>query len=237
MGFPPKPTMDFWCYPKALNGYWSSLSGAEQKVLDYILRHTWGFEKTADDISLTQLEKGIKGFDNGTGLSRNGVITAIKKLVAKGFISKSKGEKANHYELVRNLHYPSAKNALPASAKNAPTIDNVTIDNKQYIATPSVADKDRRELTDMFKEVNPSYRKLFERKNQGDAIRRLVSQWGREKIEWVIKILPKTNQMKYAPVITTPIQLEDNLGKLIAFLKKEGEDNKVISAKTDGQSN
>ncbi len=64
-GFPPEPSTNFWSYPKALNGYWHTLSGSEQKVLDYILRHTWGFKKISDEISLTQLERGIENFDKG----------------------------------------------------------------------------------------------------------------------------------------------------------------------------
>ena len=123
-GFPPKPSMNFWSYPKELNGYWHQLSGSEQKVLDYILRHTWGFDKVADEISLTQLEKGIQNFDGGTGLSRPTIITALKGLIKKGFISKKPGEKANLYELVKNFNY--------LSKKSLPTIDNVTINNKQY---------------------------------------------------------------------------------------------------------
>jgi len=130
-GFPPEQTIDFWCYPKALNGYWHSLNGSEQKVLDYILRHTWGFNKTRDDISLTQLTSGIKNFDKGTGLTRPTVIAAIKTLVARGFIKKTKGRTANHYELVKNFNY-SGKKLLPSDSKKfLHTIDNNTIKNIQ----------------------------------------------------------------------------------------------------------
>ena len=128
-GFPPDSSTNFWSYPKDLNGYWHLLTGSEQKVLDYILRHTWGFDKTEDEISLTQMEKGIKGFDKGTGLSRQTVITAIKGLIKMGFIKKKKGKYANCYELVKNLDYPSQKSRLVGSLKSRHTIDNVTIDN------------------------------------------------------------------------------------------------------------
>jgi hypothetical protein len=131
-GFPPKPSMNFWSYPKDLNGYWHQLTGSEQKVLDYILRHTWGFDKVADEISLTQLEKGIKGFDNGTGLSRPTIVTALKGLIKKRFIDKKMGKKANRYELVKNFNYPSKKSLLLASKKSLPTINNNTIKKKQY---------------------------------------------------------------------------------------------------------
>lgn len=131
-GFPPKPNMNFWSYPKDLNGYWHLLTGSEQKVLDYILRHTWGFDKVKDEISLSQMERGIKGFDKGTGLGRKAVIRAIKGLIKNGFVKKREGKRANCYELVLNRHHPSVGKTLVASVKKTHTIDNVTINNKQY---------------------------------------------------------------------------------------------------------
>ena len=83
----------------------------------------------------------------------------------------------------------------------------------------------------MFKEVNPSWQKLFANKTQRASIGRLVKQHGQEKIEWAINTLPKINKMKYAPTICTPLQLEDKLGQLIAFIQKEKlniEDKKII---------
>ena len=131
-GFPPEPITSYWSYPKILNGYAHTLNGSEHKVLDYILRHTWGFDKDRDEISLTQLEAGIKNFDKGTGLSRPTIIKAIKGLATRGFIKKANGKKANLYELVKNFNYPSKK-TLPVAGKDSlHTIDNNTIDNKQY---------------------------------------------------------------------------------------------------------
>ncbi|HOM27374.1 MAG TPA: hypothetical protein PKV21_07705 [bacterium] len=93
------------------------------------------------------------------------------------------------------------------------------------------SDKDRKELIYLFKDVNPNYKILFSRKNQSDALERLIKTHGRKKIEFIIKILAKTNKMKYAPIITTPISLENKLGDLIAFLQKEKnkvDENKII---------
>ena len=135
-GFPPKPSTNFWSYPKDLNEYWHQLSGSEQKVLDYILRHTWGFNKTADEISLGQLERGIKGFDSGTGLSKPTIIKSIKGLVKKGFILKEMGKKANCYALVKNFNYHSKKSLPIDSKNNLYTIKNNAIKNKQYNKKP-----------------------------------------------------------------------------------------------------
>lgn len=58
------------------------LSGAELKVLLYIIRRTFGFKKESDNISLNQLLHGITTkenlvLDRGTGLSKKTLLAAI----------------------------------------------------------------------------------------------------------------------------------------------------------------
>src|SRR6266481_7497925 len=71
------------------------LSGAEVKVLLYIIRRTLGFKKTTDTISFTQFEKGIttkegKVLDSGCGLSRETISHALQSLETKGCIKSKK---------------------------------------------------------------------------------------------------------------------------------------------------
>src|SRR5438105_483252 len=59
------------------------LSGAELKVLMYIIRRTFGFKKDSDNISLSQLLTGIvtkagHRLDRGTGLSKQSIVTALR---------------------------------------------------------------------------------------------------------------------------------------------------------------
>lgn len=88
----------------------SRLSGAELKVLLYIIRRTFGFKKQAERISLSQIRLGIttrdgRVLDQGTGLSLSATQAAIKGLVAKGAIiatrnrSAEKGDQATTYSL------------------------------------------------------------------------------------------------------------------------------------------
>lgn len=80
-------------------------------------------------------------------------------------------------------------------------------------------------LIDLFKSVNPAYQQLFKRKPQREAISRLAKSMGREKLEQAIKILPEIRTNKYAPVITTPTQLEEKMGSLISFLQRNSQSN------------
>jgi len=105
-GFPKEPQTNYWPYPREVDGWWHKLTGGEQKVLDYILRHTWGYKKTTDKISFSQFEKGIyskrtrKWIDRGTGLRSQAISNSIKCLEEKGFIivNRTKG-KATEFKL------------------------------------------------------------------------------------------------------------------------------------------
>lgn len=132
-GFPKKKERgNYWSYPAILDGWWQSLSGSEQKVLDYMLRHTWGFSKPADEISLSQFQRGIQKFDTGTGISKTTIIKSIKGLIKKGFVEKSEGKHANYYKLVQNSYSPSKDSVQFDSKESIHTIDSNTINNKQY---------------------------------------------------------------------------------------------------------
>ena len=88
-------------------------------------------------------------------------------------------------------------------------------------ATPCVAGKEINDLIELFKGVNPNYEQLFKNKNQRGAVERMVAKFGYEKMKNGIEYLPKIVGIKYAPTITTPIQLETKMGDLIGFIKKE----------------
>lgn len=242
-GFPEKPKENYWQYPEVMNGFWHSLTPVEQKVLDYILRHTWGWHKTSDFITYNQIKNGVPNCDLGTGIKSNTTLNrALKGLERKNMIKITSGKVKgipNMYSLIlmegiQNVATPPLKGGKGGYTKNGYTINNDTINtnNKYLLATPkSVAGKEINELIDLFKPINPSYERLFANKTQRSALGRMFKKYGKEKMEWVIGILRQTNQMMYAPVIITPLQLEDKLGNLIAFINKqklEREKNKII---------
>jgi phage replication O-like protein O len=99
------------------------LSGAEFKVLMYIIRRTFGFKKQADNISLSQIADGIttktgKVLDHGTGLGKTSVARALQSLEEKNIIvryrrqSHERGYEATTYAL--NLHPLSQNGTSPS---------------------------------------------------------------------------------------------------------------------------
>ena len=136
-GFPEKrSTGNFWCYPKVLCLHWHELVGSEQKVLDCILRHTWGFDRSSDRISIKQLEHGVGKIHNGTGLSRKQIIRALRSLVQKGFITSVKSSIANEYSLVTEIHQEQGTKVNQSSVLTSPaTGDETTLARDKRIHT------------------------------------------------------------------------------------------------------
>lgn len=90
----------------------SRLSGAELKVLLYIIRRTFGFHKDRDSISLSQITSGIntrdgRVLDEGTGLDRSSAIKATRGLEAMGIITVYKEKGADGVNLINvyGLHF------------------------------------------------------------------------------------------------------------------------------------
>jgi len=77
-----------------------------------------------------------------------------------------------------------------------------------------------------FKEVNPTHDRLYSNKTERAAAERLIHKFGYEKMKATAEHLSMVINQPYAPVITTPYQLERNLGKLVAFFKREENKNK-----------
>lgn len=73
----------------------AKVSPAEWKVISYIVRHTFGYKRDADAISIRQMTDGVvrqdgTRLDHGTGLSRRGIINAVQSLQEKGILVVAK---------------------------------------------------------------------------------------------------------------------------------------------------
>jgi len=67
------------------------LSGAELKVLLYVIRRTFGFKRESDNISLSQMLNGLRSrdgrqLDRGVGLTKKTLLLAIKSLEEKQIV-------------------------------------------------------------------------------------------------------------------------------------------------------
>ncbi len=136
-GFPPK--RQTWQFPTVIDGWVHVLSGSEFKVLWYIMRRTYGWQKTEDKISYSQFEKGIMKrdgtwIDRGTGLREPTISAALKRLVSLGFIerhSDPRSGKTSTYKIrfaaTNKTLDPLLNNLGGTSKKTVETINNQSI--------------------------------------------------------------------------------------------------------------
>ena len=102
------------------------LSGAELKVLLYIVRRTFGFKKDSDNISLSQMMHGIRTrdgrvLDRGVGLTKKTVLGALRNLESSNIImsrrrqSQERGNEPTEYRL--NIINASTNGHTPLGGK------------------------------------------------------------------------------------------------------------------------
>ena len=104
---------------------------------------------------------------------------------------------------------------------------NITSNNTNNtisIAKQSFAGDEINEMIEMFKDVNPSYERLFGNKTQRKAMGRLLKKYGRPAVEKMIKGLKGIFGQPYAPTITDPYLLEKKLPNYISYLEKKSKE-------------
>jgi predicted transcriptional regulator len=133
----------------------AELSGAELKVVLYIIRRTFGFKKAQDNISLRQMVEGIttkdgKVLDRGTGLGKASVARAVSSLEARGVIVRNKrksaerGDEATTYALkLRGAGMGVSQNETPApQAKVASPVSQNETPPSLILGHPRVSKRD-----------------------------------------------------------------------------------------------
>lgn len=222
---------DFGIFPAQLC---KGLPAFQQTIFNWIYFHT-NIEGTCFPSLKTLAEE--------SGMSKDSVIKSIKRLEERKLIKKKNRKKkgkqendSNLYEVVAHSDHVVGYSDHPSRPQRpqvvAHTVSNHTQLNQTQLTKPNNIQKSDKSLLDIsgneinkliekFKPINPSYEILFQRKNQRDALARLVKKYTFEKVANMLSALPAIVTQKYAPQITTPIQLEEKLGSLLLFLKKE----------------
>jgi len=128
----------------------------------------------------------------------------------------------NKYQQTEQLPNSRTDNKRTAGEQLANTNNNDKNDknDKKELAT-KVADP-INQLIELFKPINPSYKQFYANTTQRNCLARILKELGQDELREAIKVLPQTNSMPFAPVITTPYELEKKIGALKAFIQKEG---------------
>lgn len=122
---------------------------------------------------------------------------------------------------------PSVSHHPPSGEPSNIRQDSKTITvGQKNTSAPKSAEREKliADLIYAFREVNPNYKLLFNRKPQREAIARLLDHpeiGGEERLRKIIAYLKISNAHEYAPTITTPIELESRFGRLMAHVMRE----------------
>jgi len=167
----------------------------------------------------------------------------LKVLQAKGYVSVFDDRvlvildwKENNY-LRQDRYTPSKylliyKDEMKRLSSGIPAVatgkDRLGKDRLGEVTKTSEETSQIKEIIDSFKVVNPSYSKLFGNTTQRASAKRMLDIHGVDKLKKIIAFLPISNQDKYAPVVTTPLQLEDKFGQLFAYWQKKKNNQPII---------
>ncbi len=179
-----------------------------------------------------QFITGRDALSEETGIHRSSIERILQFLENEHQIEQQKTTK---YRLITILNWKdyqkedstsSNKRATNEQQASTNKNDKKVKNEKKIPATQSAAD-DISSVIDLFKEVNPSYERLFGSPPQRAAIDRLLLKNGKDKLVSMITFLPKSNASRFAPTITTPVQFEQKLGELLAWAQKQKDIKKT----------
>jgi len=145
-----------------------------------------------------------------------------RKKTTYGSTIETRGKKEQKPEEKNDTTRGKKQPIKDTNSKDTHIKDNIATSNE----VAKRKDQEIFDLIEKFKEINPSYERLFSNKTQRAAIQRLLDKFGEKKLEKLINTISITNQMKFAPIITTPLELESKLGRLLSFIKQQQQTNK-----------
>ena len=142
---------------------------------------------------------------------------------------------------------PNVQGACTKCRNPLYTVDNNTVDNQETVAKKSPRKKVVKKkklitktdgnilngLIELFEPVNPAYEVFFRNNTQRKDLDWLCVKYGVEKVTNTINALEEIQGKKYAPSITSPSELKLKLGALIAFTKRQEDEEKEIVGLTD----
>lgn len=218
---------EFWAIPKAI--FSKREISLEARVLYGILFTRANGENVA--------WPGQKNLAETMGIGERSVRRYLDELKQHDLIESERlgMKRTNRYFLINEKEVIGQldlsrqdKNVLSRQDKNVLSIGKEQIEknSSNELAPHGGADDEKisiQAIIEKFKILNPSFERIYGNKTQRSALERLVKKYGVTKIEGAIKIASLAAGKKYAPSITTPLELEEKLGKLVNYYKRENE--------------
>jgi phage replication O-like protein O len=204
------------------------MSGSELRVVLFITRKTYGYQKTRDRIALSQ-------FEAGTGMNRAQAVRTLKELIEKKIVIKDGG----FYKLNKNYEEWIVSKRIPGGIQKDTSIQKDTTASIQKDTETSIQkDTHKRKKENLQKKegggvnplgaeiikelvsVDPKNKNYYSNTTQREACDFLIAEYGLDTVLSRVHILQQTNGLPYFPTITTPLQLRDKWVQLETAAKR-----------------
>ena len=171
-------------------------------------------------------EKTKIGIENSLKAAAPHVLAKIKE-IENGYTEGIHGVSMGYQDPSQGFELSESKLELESKLESKSICETSVSRKVKRIEKPE--NSQIPEVIKLFEVVNPSIAKLYGNKTQRAACSRLLQKWKLEEIRDLVHgVLPRLNADTYAKGKSiTPLQFEDNLGYIKAFIEK----NKPITAK------
>lgn len=211
------------------------ISGGELKIVLCVIRHTWGFHKKTDKISISQLVTKTK-------LCRKQVCENLNKLVTKKLLLKDDKALINEYQFNKNYDdwlvtkrelgsYEKVTKVVTKTTPKVVTKKLPTKESKDIITketTTNVVEgkpsNELQELVDYAKTLNFPLQgsQRLNRYNASNFLKKHGLDKSKKSVEYAVAIRGKP----YAPQINDFIQLYRKIGDLINYYERNKNDKR-----------
>lgn len=207
------------------------MSGSEWQFVMCLFRKTYGFNKTEDWLTGSQIVKI-------TGLKKERVSEAKKRLLERGIVTENRNKISFQKDHERWVELRKSVTVVTEKRNKVLRKSVNTIDNKETI-TKDISELGSRvtnfmenqipEVIRLFESVDPKNKTYYANKTQRAACLFLLTEYGLEEVQKRIEVLPKTNGMQFFPNITTPCQLRDKWVQLNGQIERHKREREVKS--------
>src|SRR6266513_1057847 len=150
-----KPEANFFRLPNEWTDITARITSlAELKLVEYVLKHTWGYSEfdmvkkiTTDEFMSGRKKKDGERIDHGTGLSNKSVIEGLQKAVQHGLleVETDDADKAR----IKKFYKLKMKTPLPEDTGSYSDVKNVHIGEKNvhspYVKSSHRSEKETKE--------------------------------------------------------------------------------------------
>ena len=169
-------------------------------------------ESKPDDLKVLQAKGFVKVFDDK--------VLIVLDWKENNYIQSDRYVASKYLEI-----YRKELDMLSDGIHNVSTSDTQVRLGKDRIGQdripPSGEGNEINGLIKLFEPINPSYERFFKVKTQREALARLLKKHGLDKLRGIIEALPELISRPYYPKITSPWELERDLGKLYAAYQQD----------------